>query len=707
MLYFANFKNDRFNNFFQTESEDFEMTKRYDYMMARYRDEKGIDKSRAVHDDHLPLFVSSDMAFADMDDGITIEDFKKNFSNIEYFLVTSKNHQKEKNGKTCDRYHLLFPLSKTYENEAEYAALLEKIIEVFETDPACKNPNRIFFGSPSDARTHENHGTPVNVFLSLIDGEAVEEHGIKADYTPPEGRIAEGGIPDLVRFAGSIRRQYLHDDAGLERAMKEHADKYYIDFPERSFKRVLKSALKYNKQALNDKIKKGKRYELNDIGDAQYLSDYLVSYRWCEEKKGWMHFEKGVWKKDYRLCIRESVKRLVIRRLKDVKHISGEEEQRVFIKHVGKLCNHTVRERILRDTQSLKSILADDFDTHDYLLNCKNGTLDLKTFDFYEHKKDEYHSKIANVDYVKEEKTPELFLKFVDTTFEGNEELIRYVQKIMGFALTGDAGLQEFYIFWGKGGNGKSQLIGVLRQILGDYAYGISAKQIMESKYNGNASTYLAQLRGIRALFCSEGNDAGRLDLALVKQLTDEDQPLNVAQKYEVAQQFTLKLHPFLITNPLPKISETLDATWRRIKLIPFTHKVPDEERVPYLAEKMIAAGRSGILNWFLDGLRAYYAEGMKPPVIVEQRSNEYRSREDEIQSFLDECCEIDSEGEVQTVVLHEAWKKWSGKKYSHPRIFIPLIEERGYEKRKREGRAVFMGLKLLDTGEKNPFDEA
>jgi P4 family phage/plasmid primase-like protien len=394
-------------------------------------------------------------------------------------------------------------------------------------------------------------------------------------------------------------------------------------------------------------------YFLDDVSDSKRLADYLQdNFRWCSIHNCWYYYGLGAWRRDEEeLRIQEETKDAMVHFLKLFKHVKDKNS----IAHFKAILRNFSRiKRILECMRSAVAIRVDDFDKNHMMFNCNNGTFNLNDLSFATHNRKEYHTKQANVNFDEKAETPKIFIDFINDIFKGDQELIRYVQKILGYSLTGGIGEQEFYIFYGEGNNGKSQLIRCISLVMDSYAHHLGADKIMADKHRDN-STYLAQLKNIRALFCSESGNTRTLDSDLLKTLTGEYE-FTVAQKYEKPIKFKISAKVFLVTNNKPNIKDTTEGMWRRVRLIPFTYEVPKEKRIKDYGDVLYAAGPSGILNWLLEGYKLYRIEGLEPPASVKKESQEYRNEEDLLLQFLNEKC---VKSESSKLLLADIFKKF------------------------------------------------
>jgi P4 family phage/plasmid primase-like protien len=712
----------------------FDKIKRSDYMPALCEDAAGNKCSRAIVYNQSAHFISADVIVIDCDGKITIDEFKKLAEPYNYFLITTRSH----GIKPGDHFRVGFPLGIVITDVTLYLKYLNKIIEFCKGDKSCTDAVRMFFASGSKAVYDYHHGKLIMEFLT---GDVREE---LLNRAPIESDVC--GDPKTLDYwygltVEEVKNRFKTVDDGERNAHLFGATGHFIFAFEKGDEETLLLIEECNQLLPNPKpwrierpkiitaiqtwkkrtesIKEEKKkpenkYNLDDIDLARFFADEIRNeFRWCEEHDIWYQFGGGVWEKDYGLRINESCKKAMKKRIEIGKlklKTMPKELRKKYVESLKKLLNHNKRNSIIKDTRSILSIFADEFDSKDMLLNFENGTLDFESDIFYKHSFDEYHTKKVSCNYISGEKTPGKFIDFINEIFENNSDLIGYMQKIMGIALTGNADRQEFYILHGDGGNGKSVLISVFSKLLDKYVYSTDAEKIMSSPHANNKDTYLAQFKNKRAIFCFEAGQGKRLDIPLVKLLTGGE-PLNVAQKYEVAQEFTIKAKPFLITNPKPKIDDsTDDAIWRRLRMIPFNFKVMEDKRILGLDAILLESGRSGIINWFINGYGKYKKEGLKMPDCVLVKTQEYRDESDEIKTFIEERCEIGDGFEIQSSVLFSVYQKWSArpKYYQYTQTSFSLyLKNKKYEKRQGKNNCMyFIGLRLKPVVEPDRYED-
>jgi putative DNA primase/helicase len=345
---------------------------------------------------------------------------------------------------------------------------------------------------------------------------------------------------------------------------------------------------------------------------------------------------------------------------------------------------------------------AGDMDSVDkkFLLNCNNGTIDLLTGKLQPHRKDDLLIKIVTTNYVPEATCP-MFEETLNLAFEGNKTLIDFMQRALGYTITGSTAEQCLFICWGESGNnGKSTILEAVQKIMGDYAQMSDMKIITSSEMDNRVASSMAKLQGARLVSLNEADEHQKMSESIVKQLTGGD-TVEACKKYHEPFNYLPAFKMWIRTNDKPVIRGNNDAIWRRIKLIPFIHPIPPEKRKSRdLVDATLAAEAEGILAWLVRGARMWYEGGLQAPAIVDEAVNAYRSEMDVIQQFYDECI---TEGQhVSRQETYQAflnWCKQNGYKFvmtadSFGRRFgkkLPMDQSRS----KQGGKYVWVGIDI------------
>jgi putative DNA primase/helicase len=338
----------------------------------------------------------------------------------------------------------------------------------------------------------------------------------------------------------------------------------------------------------------------------------------------------------------------------------------------------------LAESESGIPILPGDLDKDPSLLNVRNGTLNLRSGTLRPHCRSDYITKLAAVDYQPDATCPR-WLKCLNKWMDGNKDLIQYLQRAVGYALTGDVGEQCLFFLHGSGQNGKTTFLGAILDMLGDYAIQTVAELLLERKYESHP-TERADLCGRRFVATIETDEGKRMAEALMKQMTGGDK-IRARQMRQDFFEFWPTHKFFLAANHKPVIQGTDLGTWRRIKLVPFTIAISDEEKDKSLGQKL-GAEKAGILAWAVRGCLDWQQHGLGEPDEVRQATDAYREEEDVIAGFVAECCLVNREFKTQASVLLDTYQKWSGDKSMTTQGLKNRMEEKGYM-RKRESTGV------------------
>src|SRR5215208_2414346 len=303
--------------------------------------------------------------------------------------------------------------------------------------------------------------------------------------------------------------------------------------------------------------------------------------------------------------------------------------------------------------ESSLPVRAEEIDADLWLLNASNGTIDLSTGELREHRRENIITKLAPVEYDPDAKAP-VFEAFLARVLP-SEALRRFVQRAVGYADTGIDSEEILTIFYGVGANGKSTLVNILMEALGDYAMQAAPELLLAKR--GSHPTELADLFGARFVASVEVDEGRRLAESLVKQLTGRD-PIKARRMREDFWQFGPTHTVFLATNHRPEVRGTDHAIWRRIKLVPFEVTIPESEQDKRLAEKL-RKELPGILAWIVRGCLEYQRNGLGEPEEVKAATEGYRSEMDVLAAFIEDRCVVHPKAHVGATPLYRAYKDW------------------------------------------------
>jgi len=308
--------------------------------------------------------------------------------------------------------------------------------------------------------------------------------------------------------------------------------------------------------------------------------------------------------------------------------------------------------------------LADTFDRDPWLLNVRNGTLDLRTGVLREHSREDYLTKLAPIAFDAEATCPRWVRFLADV--QPDPEVRVFLARYAGYCLTGTMGEQVFAIHHGGGENGKGVYSDTLLAILGlgEYAK-VTPYDTFLVRRQGAATNDLAALRGTRLVVASEPNEGVRLDEGAVKAITGED-PITARFHYREFFTFRPTCKLILTGNHRPRIRGTDHAMWRRVRLVPWPVTVPAERRDNDLKIKL-RDELPGVLAWAVRGCLDWQREGLRPPSVVLAAAAEYREAEDHVGLFLADRCRLGSELAVSSKDLRAAYEAWAEEEGEEP----------------------------------------
>jgi putative DNA primase/helicase len=288
-----------------------------------------------------------------------------------------------------------------------------------------------------------------------------------------------------------------------------------------------------------------------------------------------------------------------------------------------------------------------------------------------------------------------MWKQFVREIMEYKADLIQFVQTAAGWALSGDISEQTMFILYGTGANGKSTFLNTIMYLLGDYATATPTETFMK-KSGDNYSNDVARLRGTRFVTTTEVEQGRRLSEPLIKKITGNDQ-MTARFLYGEFFNFSPTFKIFMATNHKPVIKGTDHGIWRRIKLIPFTTRIPDEKQDKNL-EMKLRGEASGILNWLLEGMSNWKHERLKTPKAVLYATDEYRGEMDVIGNFIKERCEQNTALSITIKKLYKAYSDWCEVNHEHPvseRFFSLRLKEMGFEQSRTSTERFWVGIGL------------
>ena len=386
---------------------------------------------------------------------------------------------------------------------------------------------------------------------------------------------------------------------------------------------------------------------VNDVADV-YLAEM--------KRQAWLRGKAEMAKQTKQAAAAEANEKMLARRVRDLQTI----RRKQAVLHLA------------RAGAGSLGITGDEWDADPWSLAVENGVIDLQAGTFRPGTPADYFKTYAPTPWEGVDAPCGTWEATLESTFGGDGELVAFVGRLAGYAITGKTTEAIFPIFWGSGRNGKTVFLQAMADVLGpDLAGPIEAESLLESRFtrpSGGPSSDLLHLRGRRLAWVSETNENRRINAGRVKLFSGGD--FITGRAPYAARQVTFRpTHKiFMLTNHRPKADASDEALWRRVLLIPFETvfvtdpdpEKPNERKADLDLADRLKAERPGILAWLVKGCLAWRREGLNPPRTVLAATERYRDTEDTIKTFLLECC---AEGPTRTVragTLFKAFIAWA-----------------------------------------------
>ncbi|RFU00644.1 DNA primase [Staphylococcus haemolyticus] len=453
--------------------------------------------------------------------------------------------------------------------------------------------------------------------------------------------------------------------------------------------------------------KKEKRYSYDDTGNAERLKDLFGdNIRYNYTSKTWMYYDGKRWKHDdtgrMKILTDKVVDNMKNEKLFIAEGIDEEDMEKYRYRHWKDSRNHNKKVNMMKECEHLLPVTNETFDNDFNLFNTQNGFINLKQGVINDHEKQNYFTKISNVEFTDKADCPK-WEEFLNDIFLGNQELVRFVQRAVGYSLSGYTTEQVLFILYGNGRNGKSVFLDILNEIFGNYSTNIQPQAIMASKNQSDASPEIAKLDGARLVTTTEPNEGERFDEGLLKQLTGGDR-VSARKLYENEFEFTPQFKLWMATNHKPYVRGRDDGIWRRFVIIPFDKQIPINEIDRELTNKL-KRELPAIMKWCVDGFLEWQRIGLSEPAIIKEQRDEYRTEMDSISSFIEECCEIDYKYRVSASELFNAYDNWAKRNNQHKMTNVKFATEvlKKYERTTIKGKRYYRGLKIAEDSQYNP----
>lgn len=443
-------------------------------------------------------------------------------------------------------------------------------------------------------------------------------------------------------------------------------------------------------------------YDMTDTGNAQRLRNkYVGNIKYSYIQKEWYYWTGKVWQVDNSGEIKKLADVIIDDMKKEAFRADGDIQDELL-----KWCNRTASSKgktnMITETQHLEGIPVqpDEFDAYTDYINCQNGIVNLRTGELLPHDSNFMMTRICYTDYDTTCGEPKLWLKFLNDVCNGDKELINYLQKCVGYSLSGSIREQCAFFIYGIGNNGKSTFLDTISDLMGTYASNVQPETIMVKKNDGGANSDIARLKSSRFVTSVEPNEGVRLNEGLVKQLTGGDKVtcrFLYGKEFEYVPEFKI----WIGTNHKPTIRGTDVGIWRRIKLIPFEVNIP-KDKVDKTLKYKLRKELPQIFNWAVQGCIKWQEEGLELPKCVQEATKEYKAEMDILTNFMEQCVEIDYKSPEpimapQLFNLYTVWAQKNNEYQMTSRKFYTEIAKKVPEKTRIHEGVCYKGIKLND----------
>lgn len=708
---------------------------RFDYVAVEYKNGYR-NNANFIRTTCLVLDCDNDHS-EDPTEWITPEQLHDALPDVAFAVHYSRNHMKEKNGRTArPKFHCFFPIPEQMDPDA-YSAMKRQVQTIFTFfDPNALDAARFFFGTPKPVVDFFDGDLTISDYLADYAFETME----MSDSTViPEGSRNS----TLSHFAGRVLKRYGNTDEAYEAFQKESA-KCDPPLEEHELKTIWRSALQfYRRVQQQDGYVAPEQYnqeyqfrpdDFTDVGQAQMLSrvsgkelryspatDYIVynGTVWEESKHG----AQAVAQKLTTLQLEEAAsaaekawdEMLGNGAAEILANSTKKKAEAMFSKNqavaYGKYSKAVEYKAFALDRRSSKNITTTlkearpmlaitprELDADPYLLCTPDGTYDLRKgmAGRMDHRPEDFMTKVTAVS--PSEKGADLWARQLDLLFCGDKDLIDYVQLVAGTACVGKVMIEQMIMAYGCGANGKSTFWNTLARVLGTYSGNMSADALTVGTKR-NVKPEMAELKGKRLVIAAELEEGTRLNTATVKQLSSTDE-LYAEKKYKDPFSFIPSHMLVLYTNHLPKVGAIDAGTWRRLIVVPFNARIVGKSDIKNYADYLFQNAGEAVLAWIIKGAkRAIDLEFKFPlPAVVEEATAKYREENDWLNHFLAECCEVDPGYTARSGDVYQAYRSYcneTGDFFRSTAEFYAALETSGFTRKRTKTANLITGLRL------------
>ena len=447
-------------------------------------------------------------------------------------------------------------------------------------------------------------------------------------------------------------------------------------------------------------------FPYSDSGNAErILARHGQDIRYCHPQKTWYIYDDVRWCSDRRGRMMHIAK-CIARALYEEAAEIGDDDARKACADFARRCESTDRKKAaLVSAQSEPGIPAvpEEFDADPFLLNCANGTVDLRTGELRPHCRADLITRLCPVQYDPAARSP-VWDRFLEQATGSDRDVSKFLQRAIGYSLTGATTEEVLFFVHGPGGSGKSTFLEAIKAVLGEYGKSADFETFISRRDAGTIRNDIAELAGRRFVVSIEVDEGKKLAEGLVKLLTGGD-TVRARFLYQEAFDYVPQFKLWLAANHAPKVRHDDSAMWRRILRIPFDQVIPKEKRDPSLKARLKDVNESGpaILAWAVEGCLRWQEERLQVPEAVSDATEQYRLDMDPLQDFIADCCVLHPAAWAPAAQLRHAYEEYckqNGQKHLlPPREFTDGLKSRGCTRDRRHAGHGWLGVGLSTEG--------
>ena len=714
-----------------TDADTMRQAAAFDHVCAAYKQNyRSVDNFLKA--DCLPMDCDNDHS-DDPDDWLTPFDVAMDFPGVGMIFVYSKSHMKQKGKRgPRPRFHVYFICTETTNSEI-YSSWKDRLIADYPYfDDGAKDSARFLFGVK-------------NAVVEVYDGEITIDEFLAdrfAEWDAVQGQILEGSRNNTMsHYAGRVIKRLGNTEEAHKQFLKE-AEKCSPPLDDAELAGIWASAVKFGaKVAAQDGYIPPEQYnqdfllmpeDFSDVGQAIVLSrEYMDRLRFSPATD-YIVFNGSFWEEsqpnaqgiaqeltarqleeaetEIQRCMKEMSDNgawamLAAMGTKKAMAAFNEAQRRSFEKYERA---ETYRKYAIkrRDTKYISAALKEArpmiqieqrvLDADEFLLNLPSGTCDLRTGVVREHNAQDYITKQTAVDPSGD--GMDVWEDALQTFFQGDADLIRYVQEIVGLAAIGKVYIEALVIAFGEGRNGKSTFWNTIARVLGTYSGNMSADTLTVG-CKRNVKPELAEAKGKRMIIAAELEEGMRLNTSNVKQLCSTDE-IYAEKKYKAPFSYVPTHTLVLYTNHLPRVGAIDQGTWRRLIVIPFNAKIEGKADIKNYADFLFKTAGGAVLQWIIEGAKRVIAGDYKivQPRVVQDAIQKYKENNDWLSHFLEDCCEIDPSYEAKSGEVYNTYRSYCNQMGEYARSttdFYTAIEAADFTRRKTKKGMLIHGFRL------------